>query len=61
MQLIKEWDSAKDASDALNIVSKNITANCRGERKSAGGYIWIYKETTNGIESIDSRNILKLN
>ena len=39
---IKEWESVKSASEALNI--KHISGVCRGERKSAGGYKWAYKE-----------------
>lgn len=40
---VKEWDSVKSASEAHNNL-KHIDGVCRGERKSAGGYKWIYKE-----------------
>lgn len=42
-EFIKEWDSVKSASDFFNGL-KHIDGVCRGERKSAGGYKWIYKE-----------------
>lgn len=38
---IKEWPSAKEAYRQLKI--SHITACCREERKSAGGFIWKYK------------------
>lgn len=41
-KLIKIWNCAKQASDELNICYSSITACCRGEIKSAGGYIWLY-------------------
>lgn len=41
-KFIKEWDSVKSAMISLNI--KHIDGVCRGERKSAGGYKWVYKE-----------------
>ena len=41
-RFIKEWDSVKSAMISLNI--KHIDGVCRGERKSAGGYKWVYKE-----------------
>jgi len=40
---IKEWDSVISASKAFNNL-KHIDGVCRGERKSAGGYKWKYKE-----------------
>jgi len=40
---VKEWDSVKSASEAHNNL-KHIDGVCRGERKSAGDYKWIYKE-----------------
>lgn len=42
-EFIKEWNSVKSASDFFNGL-KHIDGVCRGERKSAGGYKWIYKE-----------------
>ena len=40
---IKEWSSSKDASVELNIDSSSITACCRGRLRTAGGYVWKYK------------------
>lgn len=39
---IKEWESIIKAEKELNI--KNISSCCRGRRKTAGGYKWMYKE-----------------
>lgn len=41
---IKEWKSIISVINELNI--RNISQACRGIRKSAGGYIWKYKEET---------------
>ena len=38
------WDCATYAAEKLNICLKGITACCRGERKSAGGFVWRYQE-----------------
>lgn len=40
---VKIWDSLGDAQEKLGI--SNISYVCRGNRKSAGGYIWKYLET----------------
>lgn len=40
---IKEWESMKLAGEKLNISKQNISACCRGIRKTAGGFIWKYK------------------
>lgn len=40
---IKEWSSIRDASETLQI--QHIPAVCKGIRKSAGGYLWRYKES----------------
>jgi hypothetical protein len=42
-KFIKEWDSAKDAGDVLNVSSKDINTNCRGITKKSHGFIWKYK------------------
>ena len=44
---INEYRSAKDAEDIMGINRKNISNNIRGKSKTAGGYIWKYKEATN--------------
>lgn len=41
--VIKEWNSAKDVENMIQIKHKNISACCRGNRKTAGGYIWKFK------------------
>ena len=43
MKLIREWNSISMASKELGIGSNSITTCCKGKYKSAGGYIWIYK------------------
>ena len=40
---IKEWDSIILASKELNIHRGSISWNCKGKLKSAGGFIWKYK------------------
>ena len=43
--LIKEWESGKQASRELNISQPNINANCNNKTlKSAGGFIWKFKK-----------------
>lgn len=37
---IKEWTSAKDASNELHISYTHLCACVRGERKHCGGFIW---------------------
>jgi group I intron endonuclease len=37
---IKEWASGSDASRTLKISRGNITSVCKGDRNSAGGFIW---------------------
>ena len=41
-EVIKEWSSARKASEALNIQYKNISTVCRGLRPRAGGYRWSF-------------------
>lgn len=41
---IKEWEAIQLASKKLNIQSSDISDCCRNKRKTAGGYIWRYKE-----------------
>ena len=40
---IRNWDSAKSASQELKICATSITACCKGKRKSSGGFLWKYK------------------
>lgn len=41
---IREWESATTASEELNIIRQNITNCCKSKQKSAGGFIWRYKD-----------------
>lgn len=41
---IKEWESITKASDETNINYCSISNNCRGKQKSAGGFVWMFKE-----------------
>lgn len=40
---IKLWYSIVDASNDLKIDSSDISAVCKGKRKTAGGYMWKYE------------------
>lgn len=40
---LKQWEKAIDASQELKIDLSHIGQACRGERKTAGGYIWKYE------------------
>ena len=44
LNFIKEWPSVIDAGETLNIVSSDISKCALHQRRSAGGYIWKYKE-----------------
>lgn len=39
-EVVKIWDSITEAAEQCKIELKNISAVCRGKRKTAGGYIW---------------------
>ena len=41
---VKQWNSIKDASKTLKISHNNISSCCSNKLKTAGGYIWKYKE-----------------
>lgn len=41
---ICEYSSARGAGRSLLINNANIVACCKGKLKSAGGYVWYYKE-----------------
>lgn len=43
---VAEWDAISDAARETGINLSNIAQCCRGFRKSAGSYIWKYKEVT---------------
>lgn len=42
--LIREWNSIIEASKELKITDSNISRCCRDLRKTAGKYIWKYKD-----------------
>lgn len=44
MKLIKEWDSLTEAMKKLNIHKNNISQCCKGQHKTAGGFIWRFKD-----------------
>lgn len=41
---VREWTYIQLASKTLNISASHISACCRNIRKSAGGFVWKYKE-----------------
>ena len=41
---IKEWASSSEAGRQLNIILSSICECCNNNRKTAGGFIWRYKE-----------------
>ena len=43
-EILKIWNSAADVERALGICHQNITACCKGRKKSAGGFKWKYYE-----------------
>lgn len=46
-EIIKEWDSMKNASENLNICYQTISACCRHKKKTAGGFKWEYASGEN--------------
>ena len=55
-EFIKEWKTAKEAGQTLNINDNGIGNCCRGKAKSAGGYMWKYYKQ----EKIEIMNNVKL-
>ena len=43
-EFVKEWDCISDVSRELSINGSNITMCAKGERHSAGGFVWKYKK-----------------
>lgn len=41
---IRDWDSAIQAEQELNLSNGGISAVCRGKQKTAYGFIWKFKE-----------------
>jgi predicted GIY-YIG superfamily endonuclease len=50
-QLIKEWKSATDASNTLNINLSNISSAALGNCNTAGGYVWKYKKQSHSLST----------
>jgi general stress protein YciG len=44
-KFVKAWPMANAAAEALGINRTCINACARGERKTAGGYRWVYADT----------------
>ena len=44
-ELIKVWDCIRQAGREIGIPNQSIVRCAKGKRKSAGGYIWRYKDT----------------
>lgn len=42
-EFVKEWPSACEIQRQLGICTRNIARCCKGNAKSAGGFIWKYK------------------
>lgn len=49
---IKEWNTAVEAANALNLNSKYITSACRGHQKTYNGMKWKYKNDSNPLLKI---------
>lgn len=43
-EFVKEWDCISKAEAEYSIAHSKISAVCKGKRKSAGGFIWRYKD-----------------
>lgn len=42
-EFIREWECSMEIQRELNIYHSNITKCCKGIQKTAGGYVWRYK------------------
>ena len=43
-KFIREWQGAHEVERVLDINNSHIIQCCKGKRKSAGGFVWRYKE-----------------
>jgi hypothetical protein len=43
-EFLGEYSSVKEASQKTGMIKQNISSNLRGKYKSAGGFIWKYKD-----------------
>jgi hypothetical protein len=56
---VNEYNSLKEASLILGILSSGITSACKGRNKTAGGFKWMYKEDYQKyIEKQKLKNVL---
>lgn len=61
MQLSKEgeyvalYETIKEASEKTNTNADNITKACKGQRKTAGGFKWMYKEDYEKLKATKSK------
>lgn len=44
-KFVKQWNSAREIQRQLSINYRHISACCLGKRKTAGGFIWKFKDT----------------
>lgn len=51
---IKEWNTAVEAANTLNLNSKYITSTCRGHQKTYSGMKWKYKDDSNPLLKISN-------
>lgn len=51
---IKEWNTAVEAANALNLNSKYITSTCRGHQKTYNGMKWKYKDDSDPLSKIEN-------
>ena len=56
IELERVFDTASDAGKNLNISSSNIIGCCEHIRKTCGGYQWIYADTDEYFDFINSYN-----
>lgn len=46
-KFVKEWANKREIERTLGYANSNINACCKHKRKTAYGYIWVYKEEYN--------------
>lgn len=52
-EFVDKWDSMTEVEKKLNISLSNISLVCKGKRKSAGGFKWMYLEDYNNQHLIN--------
>jgi len=55
---VREYDSPTDAEKETGIFQTHITGVCRGNRKTAGGYIWKYSDGNTSIQPLPEGKIM---